>query len=55
MAVIRAYPDEVVQNAILAAATDFEKRLTDAHAAYRAAVAASKAVPTKRINREIVL
>ena len=55
MAVIRAYPDEVVQGAILAAATDFEKRLTDAHAAYRAAVAASKAVPTKRIDREIIL
>ncbi|WP_375453759.1 YqaJ viral recombinase family protein [uncultured Methylobacterium sp.] len=55
MAVIRTYPDDVVQAAILSAAGDFEDRLTKAKAAYFDAVATSKAIPTKRINREIIL
>ncbi|MFK5596804.1 YqaJ viral recombinase family protein [Methylobacterium sp. HMF5984] len=54
MAVIRAYPDEKIQAAIEEAAGDFERRLSEAHDRYLHAIAKSKAVPTKRINREIV-
>lgn len=53
LAVIRAYPDETIQAAILSAAGDFEQRLRDANDRYRAAVATSRAIPTKRIPREI--
>ena len=52
---IRAYPDETVQAAIISAAGDFERRLADALARYRDAVATSGAIPTKRIIREIML
>jgi hypothetical protein len=55
MAVIRVFPDESVQSAILDAAEGFESRLADALAVYRDAIAASKAVKTKRIPREIVV
>jgi len=54
LAVIRAYPDEAIQAAILSAAGDFEQRLRDAMSRYRDAVAAAGAVPTMRINREIM-
>ncbi|MCJ2088356.1 YqaJ viral recombinase family protein [Methylobacterium sp. E-005] len=52
LAVIRAYPDETIQKAIVDAAGDFEQRLQDAHDRYRAAIAG--AIPTMRINREIM-
>ncbi|SFG65630.1 lambda exonuclease family protein [Methylobacterium gossipiicola] len=55
MAVMRVYPDDTVQSAIVAAASDFEKRLAEAHDRYLGAVAASKAVPTVRPVRDIVL
>lgn len=50
---IRVYPDEVVQQAIVSAAGDFEQRLRDAMDRYREATAG--AIPTKRIEREIML
>ncbi|MDP4005117.1 lambda exonuclease family protein [Methylobacterium sp. NEAU K] len=53
LAVIRAYPDETIQAAILSAAGDFEQRIRDAMGRYRDAIAG--AIPTKRINREIQL
>ena len=52
LAVIRAYPDETIQAAILSAAGDFEQRIRDAMGRYRDAIAG--AIPTKRINREIL-
>ena len=52
LAVIRAYPDEAIQKAIIDAAGDFERRLRDAHDRYRAAIAG--AIQTKRIPREIL-
>ncbi|GLS44416.1 YqaJ viral recombinase family protein [Methylobacterium brachythecii] len=55
LARIRAYPDPVVQDAIISAAGDFEKRLLDARDRYLDAVASSRAIPTKRINREILV
>jgi hypothetical protein len=55
LAVIRAYPDDEIQRAIIETAGAFEKRLADALDRYRAAVTASGAVQTVRINREIVL
>ncbi len=54
LAVIRAYPDETIQAAILSAAGDFEKRIRDAHGRYRAVLDSCRAIPTKRINREIM-
>lgn len=49
MATVRVYPDAKYQDAILSAATDFEKRLNEAHAKYNS-VMQSKArlIPTKR-------
>ena len=55
LARIRVYPDERVQDAIVSAAGDVEKRLAEAHARYREAVAETRAVPTKRRALEIVL
>jgi hypothetical protein len=55
LAVIRAYPDEKIQQAIVEAATDFERRIREAMDRYRAAVVSSRAIPTKRVNREIQL
>lgn len=52
LAVIRAYPDEAIQKAIIDAAGDFERRLRDAHDRYRLAIAG--AIQTKRIPREIL-
>ena len=48
LAVIRAYPDEKVHEAIVSAASAFEGRLADNLARYRAALALSKVIPTKR-------
>lgn len=48
MAVIRAYPDPVIHDAIVAAATAFEARLADAHDRYLAAIEAMKPLPTER-------
>ncbi|MGU3668465.1 YqaJ viral recombinase family protein [Methylobacterium sp. A49B] len=53
MAVIRTYPDEKVQQAIVEAAGDFERRIREAMDRYRASVATSGAVPTMRTPREI--
>ncbi|QGY02353.1 YqaJ-like viral recombinase [Methylobacterium mesophilicum SR1.6/6] len=53
MAVIRTYPDEKVQQAIVEAAGDFERRIREAMDRYRASVATSGAIPTMRIFREI--
>lgn len=55
LAVIRAYPDDVVQAAIVSAAAAFEERLADNLAKYEAAVAASRRIPTKRRILEITL
>ena len=55
LAVIRAYPDPKVQDAIIAAAGDFEERLAAALARYRAAVAKAGSIQTERIVREIIL
>jgi hypothetical protein len=52
LAVIRTYPDETIQKAIVDAAGDFERRIQDAHDRYRAAIADT--IPTMRINREIM-
>jgi YqaJ-like viral recombinase domain len=54
LAVIRAYPDREVQDAILQAAAAFEKRLASAHAAYLDVVASKKPIPTeRRVEQEI--
>ncbi|MFB0490237.1 hypothetical protein ABIE45_002823 [Methylobacterium sp. OAE515] len=53
LAVIRAYPDEKVQQAIVDAAGDFERRIREAMDRYREVIASARAVPTKRIPREI--
>ncbi len=55
LAVIRTLPDERIQDAIVSAATAFEERLRENLGRYRDAVAASRAIPTVRVNREIVL
>ncbi len=55
LAVIRAYPDPAVQDAIISAAGDFEKRLAAALARYRDAVAKAGSIQTERIVREIIL
>ncbi|KOX55110.1 YqaJ-like viral recombinase [Streptomyces purpurogeneiscleroticus] len=54
LAVIRAYPDEKIQQAIVEAAGDFEQRLRDAMSRYRDAVASAGAIPTQRVEREIM-
>lgn len=48
MAVMRAYPDGKVQEAIIAAAADFETRLAEKMAKYHEAVAAARLIPTER-------
>ena len=48
MAVIRAYPDDRVQHAIVEAASAFEARLSENLTKYSAAIAGSKSIPTKR-------
>lgn len=55
MAVIRAYPDLVIQGAIIEAAAYFERRLSEARGVYRAAVELSNAIPTERVAREIIV
>lgn len=55
LAVIRAHRDEAIQSAIIEAAACFERRIAEAMAQYRAAVAASGAIPTQRLEREIML
>ncbi|WP_342163023.1 lambda exonuclease family protein [Methylobacterium sp. SD21] len=55
MAVIRVFPDAAVQDAIITAAAAFEDRLAEARDRYELVLANTRAVPTKRINREIVL
>lgn len=52
LAVIRVFPDPAVQDAIVSAAGEFERRLADNLDRYRTAIAG--AVPTKRIPREIM-
>ncbi len=55
MVPIRVYPDERVQSAIYEAAEEFERCLAEAMGQYRAAVVASGAIATQRLEREIVL
>lgn len=55
MAVIRVFPDAAVQDAIISAAGAFEERLAEARDRYELALADTRAIPTKRINREIML
>ena len=55
LAVIRAFPDERIQEAIVSAAGDFEVRLGEALTRYRETVAKARAIPTERPVREIVL
>lgn len=54
LAVIRAHADEAIQEKILAAAGDFEQRLRDAMDLYRATLASTRLIPTKRTSREIL-
>lgn len=53
LAVMRVEADPQVQDKILAAAESFEGRLRDAMDRYRATIASARAIPTKRIPREI--
>ena len=55
MAVIRVLPDPAIQDAIVSAAEAFEERLEAGLARYRDAVATSRAIPTERRPREIML
>jgi len=48
MAVIRVHPIDAVQEAIVAAATAFEKRLKDAQERYLEAISKTKPLPTER-------
>lgn len=48
MVVIRVYPDPMVQNAIVHAATAFEQRLSDKMSAYHEALNAREFLPTER-------
>jgi hypothetical protein len=49
MAVIRAYPDPVIQEAIIEAATDFEEKVRDKITDYHAAMASgARLIPTDR-------
>lgn len=54
LAVIRAYPDDAIQAAILSAAGDFEQRLRDAMSRYREVESLFGRVPTQRIEQEIM-
>jgi hypothetical protein len=55
MAVIRVYPDPVVQAGIIEAATAFEKKAAEKMAAYRAVMASNaRILPTiRRIEQEM--
>ena len=55
MATIRVYPDPKVQDAIIAAAAAFEKRLADKLGAYRAVMASkARVLPTiRRVEQEM--
>jgi hypothetical protein len=55
MATLRVFPDEVVQDAILAAATAFEARLADKLAIYEKTIASdARLIPTeRRIEQEM--
>jgi hypothetical protein len=56
MVVIRVYPDERIQTAIVDAATAFEGRLTDKMAKFKATLAAARFLPTeRRVVEEIVV
>ena len=48
MAVIRQYPDPVIAEAIVNAAGEFERRLSEKRAEYHAAVEAHRMTPTER-------
>lgn len=52
MAVIRVYPDAKVQDAIVEAATAFEKRLQDALVLFNAAPIGARLIPTERKEQE---
>ena len=54
LAVIRAHADPTIQEKILAAAGDFEQRIRDAMTLYRETVASTRAIPTQRVEREIL-
>jgi hypothetical protein len=53
LAVIRTFPDPVIQDAIVSAAGDFEARLGEALARYRNAAAKAGSIQTKRRALEI--
>lgn len=56
MVVIREYPDEVIQTAIVEAAAAFEKKLTDKLYRYRTVVAVAGWLDTeRRVEQEIVI
>ena len=56
MAVVRAFPDEKIQSAIIEAATAFEARLAEKLAAYRDAVKNPRFIPTeRRVEQEMHL
>lgn len=48
MAVVRAFPDEEIQSAIINAATAFEARLAEKLAAYQTAIKNPRFIPTER-------
>jgi len=48
MVTIRVHPDDVLQNAILEAASDFEARIADALADYKAQLDKLRTIPTER-------
>lgn len=52
VAVVRVGADKQTQDMILAAADEFEARLSEAHSRYHIAVLNSNAIPTERVNRE---
>lgn len=55
LAVIRTFPDPVIQDAIVSAAGDFEARLGEALTRYRTAAAKAGTIQTKRRALEIQL
>lgn len=56
MVTIRVAADPGIQAAILACAREFEERLADMHAEYRAALAGSRLIPTERkIEQEMMV
>lgn len=56
MATVRVFPDAKIQSAIIAAATDFEARLSAAHEKYKSLLASNKRlIPTERkITQEMI-